>query len=211
MFAKRWALKARTIVAQRGLAMTSPHHLTARKKQSETPCKARLPLEPNRVNRPNLDLHQPPHHPNTVNKMADEFDDDVFDDIDEADLVELERPAKRQKVSVPVTAAEPDDSAHLTLAKRILKDNFGYETFRHEQAGVIESLMAGENALAVFPTGAGKSLCYQVRPSAMKLQGLEYRILTSSRSPPLPFPSSMLWMASETAPVSLLLYPPFLR
>lgn len=63
MFAKRWTLKARTIVAQRGLAMTSPHHLTARKKQSGTPCQARLPLEPNRVNRPNLDLHQPPPPP----------------------------------------------------------------------------------------------------------------------------------------------------
>lgn len=144
--------------------------------------------------------------------MADEFefDDDVFDDIDEADLADLERPAKRQKVSVPVTAAVPDDSAHLTLAKRILKDNFGYEAFRHEQAGVIESLMAGENSLAVFPTGAGKSLCYQVRPSAMKLRGLEKCILMPSRFPPLPFPSSMLWMASETAPVSPLLYPPFL-
>ncbi|KAK1829734.1 P-loop containing nucleoside triphosphate hydrolase protein [Podospora conica] len=91
--------------------------------------------------------------------MADEyeFDDDVFDDIDEADLAELERPAKRQR-----TVPAAPESDHLTLANRILKENFGYDAFRHEQAGVIESLMAGENALAIFPTGAGKSLCYQI-------------------------------------------------
>ncbi len=44
----------------------------------------------------------------------------------------------------------------------ILKSTFGFETFRPGQAGIIDSLVAGENVLAVMPTGAGKSLCYQV-------------------------------------------------
>ncbi len=39
---------------------------------------------------------------------------------------------------------------------------FGYDRFRPGQAQVIESLLAGRHVLAVMPTGAGKSLCYQV-------------------------------------------------
>ncbi|GGI85339.1 RecQ family ATP-dependent DNA helicase [Shewanella gelidii] len=38
---------------------------------------------------------------------------------------------------------------------------FGFDEFRTEQWQVIERLLAGESCLAVFPTGAGKSLCYQ--------------------------------------------------
>ena len=90
--------------------------------------------------------------------MGDEsdFGDSIFDDADEAELAALERPTKRQKTSLPAVVD------HLALAERILTTNFGYKSFRHEQAGVIKSLLAGDNALAVFPTGAGKSLCYQV-------------------------------------------------
>ena len=47
-------------------------------------------------------------------------------------------------------------------ARRALKDYFGYEDFRPGQTGVIEALMAGRDALAVMPTSAGKSLCYQI-------------------------------------------------
>ncbi|KAK4098516.1 ATP-dependent DNA helicase [Parathielavia hyrcaniae] len=51
---------------------------------------------------------------------------------------------------------------HLELAERILKAQFGYPSFRHEQAGAIQSILGGDNALVIFPTGAGKSLCYQI-------------------------------------------------
>jgi len=44
----------------------------------------------------------------------------------------------------------------------VLKDTFGFETFRKGQMEVINSLIAGNSALAVFPTGSGKSLCYQL-------------------------------------------------
>lgn len=94
-------------------------------------------------------------------RKADEFDlgndSDPFDGLDEADLDTLERPAKkRQRFS---TSPPPD---HLPLAQRLLTETFGFTSFRYEQAGVIQSILAGDNALAVFPTGAGKSLCYQI-------------------------------------------------
>ena len=44
----------------------------------------------------------------------------------------------------------------------ILRDVFGFDGFRADQEAVIELLSRGENALVVMPTGAGKSLCYQV-------------------------------------------------
>ena len=43
-----------------------------------------------------------------------------------------------------------------------LKSVFGYDTFRPGQAEVIEAVMAGRDCLAVMPTGAGKSLTYQL-------------------------------------------------
>lgn len=44
----------------------------------------------------------------------------------------------------------------------ILRDVFGFDGFRTDQEAVIDLLSHGENALVVMPTGAGKSLCYQV-------------------------------------------------
>ncbi len=43
-----------------------------------------------------------------------------------------------------------------------LQCHFGHTTFRPGQEAVIECLLAGRSALAIFPTGAGKSLCYQL-------------------------------------------------
>src|ERR687885_912882 len=44
----------------------------------------------------------------------------------------------------------------------ILHQTFGFDQFRGVQEQVIDRVMAGEHSLAVMPTGAGKSLCYQV-------------------------------------------------
>ncbi|PXA83539.1 DNA helicase RecQ [Nostoc sp. 3335mG] len=44
----------------------------------------------------------------------------------------------------------------------ILKTTFGFPAFRGVQERVVERVMAGEGTLAVMPTGAGKSLCYQL-------------------------------------------------
>jgi ATP-dependent DNA helicase RecQ len=51
----------------------------------------------------------------------------------------------------------------------ILHTTFGYSGFRGRQSEVIDRVMAGQNTLAVMPTGAGKSLCYQV--PALALEG----------------------------------------
>ncbi len=47
-------------------------------------------------------------------------------------------------------------------AHRILSDVFGYQAFRPGQEEIIAALARGESLLAVMPTGAGKSLCYQI-------------------------------------------------
>ena len=44
----------------------------------------------------------------------------------------------------------------------VLRTVFGHRAFRGRQADVIAQLMAGGDAVALFPTGAGKSICYQV-------------------------------------------------
>jgi len=44
----------------------------------------------------------------------------------------------------------------------ILRNTFGFQHFRGVQEQVIDRVMAGDHSLAVMPTGAGKSLCYQV-------------------------------------------------
>lgn len=51
-----------------------------------------------------------------------------------------------------------------------LRESFGFEAFREGQKEVIENLMAGQSAAAVFPTGSGKSLCYQL--PALLLDGV---------------------------------------
>ena len=51
-----------------------------------------------------------------------------------------------------------------------LHERFGFERFRDGQEPVIRALLAGRSALAVFPTGGGKSLCYQL--PALLLDGL---------------------------------------
>jgi ATP-dependent DNA helicase RecQ len=49
----------------------------------------------------------------------------------------------------------------------LLQDRFGFQEFRPAQKQVIDRVMAGENALAVMPTGSGKSLCYQLPALAL--------------------------------------------
>ena len=55
----------------------------------------------------------------------------------------------------------------LPAAKAALKSVFGFDSFRPGQAEIVEAVLAGENVLAVMPTGSGKSLCYQL-PAILK-------------------------------------------
>ncbi|MCP4071806.1 MAG: DNA helicase RecQ [Hyphomicrobiales bacterium] len=86
---------------------------------------------------------------------------------------------------------------------RILKDIFGYDSFRPGQEPVIDALLDGSSTLAVMPTGAGKSLCFQVpalvmggltivisplvalmtdQVAALKLAGVAAEAINSSRT-----------------------------
>ena len=50
----------------------------------------------------------------------------------------------------------------LDVVRALLKSTFGYDRFRPGQAEIVAAMLAGENVLAVMPTGSGKSLCYQL-------------------------------------------------
>jgi ATP-dependent DNA helicase RecQ len=58
------------------------------------------------------------------------------------------------------------DDAKLDAARVALKRLFGFDDFRGRQAEVVERVLAGQSTLAVMPTGAGKSLTYQL-PAAV--------------------------------------------
>ena len=62
------------------------------------------------------------------------------------------------------------DSGIYRTPKEALKAVFGYDSFRQGQESVINAVLDGRDILAVMPTGAGKSLCYQV--PAMLLSGI---------------------------------------
>ena len=52
-------------------------------------------------------------------------------------------------------------------AREVLRRVFGYEAFRGQQQAVVEHVAGGHDALVLMPTGAGKSLCYQI-PSLVR-------------------------------------------
>ena len=66
----------------------------------------------------------------------------------------------------PLTPREPNagesDRALLAPAREALRTTFGFSGFRGTQEAVIARVLRGERTLALMPTGAGKSLCYQI-------------------------------------------------
>lgn len=55
-------------------------------------------------------------------------------------------------------------------AKKLLKRYYGYDTFREGQEKVINSILTGKDTFGIMPTGAGKSICYQI--PALMLPGI---------------------------------------
>jgi ATP-dependent DNA helicase RecQ len=66
--------------------------------------------------------------------------------------------------------ASPGTGSLLSDASEVLRRVFGYDSFRDQQQEIIEHVAGGGDALVLMPTGAGKSLCYQIpallRPGA---------------------------------------------
>ncbi len=58
----------------------------------------------------------------------------------------------------------------MTDIHNILREYFGYHSFRAGQEEIINSILANRDVLAIMPTGAGKSVCYQV--PALALDGI---------------------------------------
>ena len=56
--------------------------------------------------------------------------------------------------------------------REILKTVYGYDAFRGPQARIVDHVIAGNNAIALMPTGGGKSLCYQIPAIARPGMGL---------------------------------------
>jgi hypothetical protein len=74
-------------------------------------------------------------------------------------------PNKRMKTSAnPIARSSPST----VLANKILQGRFGLNGFRLEQEAAISRILDGGSAVVVFPTGGGKSLCYQVSHEATR-------------------------------------------
>lgn len=59
---------------------------------------------------------------------------------------------------------------YMEQARALLKRFYGYDDFRPAQKPVIESLLTGHDTVAIMPTGAGKSICFQI--PALKFPGI---------------------------------------
>ncbi|KAI6799069.1 ATP-dependent DNA helicase [Hortaea werneckii] len=105
---------------------------------------------------------------------------------DEAELEELagrlsvpDRPVKRENPEQIAPESKRQRNAHddydpamsaepLAIATQILRQCFGHQCFRLKQALAITRLLQGQSSVVIFPTGGGKSLCYQIPALAFK-------------------------------------------
>ena len=72
-----------------------------------------------------------------------------------------------------MTVSESISPAH------ILRQTFGYEQFRGEQAAIVAHVIGGGDALVLMPTGGGKSLCYQIPALARQAAGHGVTVVVS--------------------------------
>lgn len=61
-----------------------------------------------------------------------------------------------------VESVRVTDNKAIRTKDTILKNVFGFESFRENQEKIIDEILNGNNILSIMPTGAGKSLCYQI-------------------------------------------------
>ena len=63
----------------------------------------------------------------------------------------------------------------MDVLTQLLKEKFGYESFRPGQLELIQKVLRNENVLGIMPTGGGKSICYQL--PALLLDGLTLSLI----------------------------------
>lgn len=100
------------------------------------------------------------------NYMDDSSWNNLFEMADNYE--EIEDVLVYEKVNFYENSTVRDERFH--TPEEALKVLFGYDSFRPGQKEVIESILSGKDAFAVMPTGAGKSVCYQI--PAMLLPGI---------------------------------------
>ena len=54
--------------------------------------------------------------------------------------------------------------------EEVLKQYFGYDSFREGQKSLVDAVLAGRDVLGIMPTGAGKSICFQI--PALLMEGI---------------------------------------
>ena len=120
----------------------------------------------------------------------------------------------------------PDTDAPEPTPHAVLSSVFGHDAFRAGQEEIVRAVAAGENTLAIMPTGGGKSLCYQLpallRPGvtvvvsplialmrdqvrALRTMGVEAHALTSGNTPE---ETDAVWQALEDRSLKLLYLAP---
>ncbi len=107
---------------------------------------------------------------NNVNRKNAFTEDEAWDNFLEM-AEEFEEP-EMVPMDETINFYESDfvQTERFQMPEEALKALFGYDSFRVGQKSVVDSILAGRDTFAVMPTGAGKSVCYQI--PAMLLSGI---------------------------------------